>query len=85
MAMIEVAPFFCGALWYLVRRGDKASLLGGALAIGVMTAAVAGELSLGPPGAALAVLADAGGAAAGWMLARVAAAHAQATEGSRRE
>ena len=77
MAMIEVAPFFCGALWYLARRGDSASLLGGALAIGLVTAAIAGELSVHPLGAALAVLADASGAAAGWMLARVAATYAR--------
>jgi hypothetical protein len=76
MAMFEMVPFFWGVCWYIVRRGHTSSLLAGALAIGVVTAAMAGELSLGPSGAVLAVLADGSGAAAGWMLARAATVYA---------
>jgi anti-sigma factor RsiW len=64
----ELVPFVCGACWYYARRASTRGLIWGSLAIGVATAAAAGELSAPWPGPALALLADTAGAAAGWLF-----------------
>jgi len=67
----ELIPFLCGACWYFCRRNGVLGALCGSLGIGVAAAAIAGELSLALPTAALAVSADSTAAAAGWLSARL--------------